>query len=111
LVKLQNSVFENDGGDLSAIRNRYDSLAVVNGSITQNESNLAAAPQLQANGVPSNASPLVNAGSRSVDGGLPTLDLAASPRQVGPSPDIGAFETASPASPKPSARCWGSCIA
>lgn len=101
LVKLQNSVFENDGaevlingGDLYAIRNRYDSLTVVNGVVAQNESNLTAAPQLQANGVPSNTSPLVNAGSRFVDGGLPAFDLAGNPRQVGTKPDIGAFETA-----------------
>jgi len=55
LVKLQNSVFENDGaeilingGDVFAIRNRYDSLTIVNGSLAQNENNLNAAPQLQA---------------------------------------------------------------
>lgn len=100
IVKLQNSVFENDGaevsidgGDLFAIRNRYDSLNVVNGSIAQNVSNINADPQLQASGLPSNSSPLVNAGSRFVDGGLPTLDLAANPRNVGTNPDLGAFET------------------
>jgi len=99
-VKLQNSVFDNDGaeisingGDLISIRNRYDSLSIVNGSLIQNESNLNAEPQLQANGVPSNASPLVNAGSKFVDGGLPALDLAANPRVIGTRPDIGAFET------------------
>lgn len=101
LVKLQNSVFENDGaevlingGDLYSIRNRYDSLTVVNGVIAQNESNLSTPPDLLANGRPSNTSPLVNAGSRFVDGGLPAIDLAANPRQVGTKPDIGAFETA-----------------
>jgi len=99
-VKLQNSVFDNDGaeisingGDLIAIRNRYDSLSVVNGSFLQNENNLNAVPQLQANGVPSNTSPLVNAASKFVDGGLPALDLAANPRVIGTRPDIGAFET------------------
>lgn len=99
-VKIQNSVFENDGaeisingGDLVSLRNRYDSLTVVNGSILQSEGLISALPQLQANGVPSNASPLVNAGSKFVDGGLPALDLAANPRVIGTRPDIGAFET------------------
>ena len=100
-VKLQNSVFDNDGGeviinggDVFAIRNRYDSIAVANGTIQQNSNNLTAAPQLQASGLPSNSSPLVNAGSRFVDGGLPAVDLAANPREIGTAPDIGAFETA-----------------
>jgi hypothetical protein len=101
LVKLQNSVFENDGaevvidgGNLYAIRNRFDSASVVNGSFVQDDNNLAAPPQLQSSGVPQNASPLVNAGTRFVDGGLPAIDLAANPREVGTRPDIGAFETA-----------------
>ncbi len=67
LVKLQNSVFDNDGsevivngGDVFAIRNRYDSLSITSGALQQNSNNLTAAPQLQSNGVPSNSSPLVN---------------------------------------------------
>lgn len=101
LVRLQNSVFDNDGGeviiaggDLYAIRNRYDSLSITSGALQQNSNNLTAAPQLQASGLPSNTSPLVNEGSRFVDGGLPALDLAANPREIGTNPDIGAFETA-----------------
>ncbi len=101
LVRLQNSVFDNDGGeviinggDLFAIRNRYDSITITSGAVQQNSNNLTASPLLLASGVPSNTSPLVNAGSRFVDGGLPALDLAANPREVGTNPDIGAFETA-----------------
>lgn len=101
LVKLQNSVFENDGaevvidgGDLYAIRNRFDSVSVVGGSFVQDDNNLADPPLLQSSGVPQNSSPLVNAGTRFVDGGLPAVDLAANPREVGTRPDIGAFETA-----------------
>jgi hypothetical protein len=101
VVKLQNSVFENDGaevtiqgGDVYAIRNRYDSLGITSGSLAQDDFNLSAAPQLQSSGVPQNGSPLVNAGSRFVDGGLPAVDLAGNPREVGVRPDIGAFETA-----------------
>jgi len=100
LIKIQNTVFENDGAEISvdggnvyAIRNRYDSINIANGGLMQDANNLSVPPQLGSNGVPSNASPLVNEGSRFVDGGLPVLDLAANPREIGTNPDIGAFET------------------
>jgi hypothetical protein len=101
LAKLQNNIFDNDtvevsmqGADLYAIRNRYDSIAVDAGLILQNQSNLSAPPQLGSNHVPNNASPVVNTASRFVDGGLPAIDLANNPREVGVRPDMGAFETA-----------------
>ena len=99
LVKLQNSVFENDGaevtingGNVFAIRNRYDSLAVTSGALVQNDDNLSAPPELQSSGVPLNTSPLVNAGSRFVDGGLPPSTWLAT--RAGHAPYRGAFEAA-----------------
>lgn len=100
-VRLTGNVFDNDGaeihidgGDLYASHNRYDSLSVSNGQQQSDLDNIAAPPLLLAGGVPQNASPVVNAGSRFVPGGLPTTDLADNPRLVGVDPDMGAFETA-----------------
>ncbi len=100
-VRLASSVFENDGAevvvtnaDLYASHNRYDSLTLSGGDLASNLDNISAPAQLQSNHVPTNGSPLVNAGTRFVPGGLPDKDLAANPRQVGVDPDIGAYETA-----------------
>jgi hypothetical protein len=101
LVQLFGNVFENDGSEVVvdganvyAGSNRYDSLSVSRGVLATNSNNISTAPLLQSSGVPQNASPLVNAGTRFVPGGLPALDLAGNPRKVGSDPDIGAFETA-----------------
>ncbi len=100
-VRLASNVFENDGAevvvtnaDLYASHNRYDSLALSGGDFLSNVDNISAPPQLQADHEPANASPLVNAGTRFVPGGLPQRDLAGNPRHVGVNPDIGAYETA-----------------
>lgn len=100
-VRLSGNVFDNDGpeividgGDLYASHNRYDSASIVNGQQLGNLSNIASPPLLMANGVPQNASPVVNAGTRFLPGGLPATDLADNPRLVGVDPDMGAFETA-----------------
>ncbi|HEY6940797.1 NosD domain-containing protein [Dokdonella sp.] len=99
-VELFGNVFENDGtevlvdgGDLYSSHNRYDSLSLTHGVLATNLDNISAAPLLQSSGVPQNNSPVVNAGTRFVPGGLPVLDLAAQPRLVGSDPDMGAFET------------------
>ena len=100
-VKLFGNVFENDGaeivvdgGNVYASHNRYDSLSLNNGTLATDLDNITAAPQLQSNGVPLTTSPVVNAGTRFVPGGLPALDLAGNARQIGTDPDMGAFETA-----------------
>lgn len=100
-VRLSSNVFDNDGaeividgGDLYASHNRYDSASIVNGQQQSNLDNIAVPPLLLASGVPQNASPVVNAGTRFVPGGLPTTDLADNQRLVGADPDMGAFETA-----------------
>lgn len=100
-VQLFSSVFENDGGEVAieggnlyASHNRYDSLSLTGGQLLTNLDNIASAPLLQAGGVPQNNSPVVNAGTRFVPGGLPARDLANNPRHVGTDPDMGAFETA-----------------
>ncbi|HEU4662771.1 MAG TPA: right-handed parallel beta-helix repeat-containing protein [Dokdonella sp.] len=99
-VELFGNVFENDGtevlvdgGDLYSSHNRYDSLTLAHGVLATNLDNISAAPLLQSSGVPQNNSPVVNAGTRFVPGGLPQLDLAGNPRLVGSDPDMGAFET------------------
>ncbi len=101
IVQLAGNAFDNDGAevvvtnaDLSVSHNRYDSLSFSGGSLITDLDNISAPAQLQASHVPANGSPLVNAGTRFVPGGLPSRDLAGQPRQVGVSPDIGAYETA-----------------
>ena len=101
IVQLAGNAFENDGAEvvvtnahLSASHNRYDSLAFSGGDLINDLDNISAPAQLQSNHVPANGSPLVNAGTRFVPGGLPSKDLAGNARQVGVNPDIGAYETA-----------------
>lgn len=100
VVRISSSVFDHtgieldvEGANLFLLRNRYDSLNLVRGAVLENIGNLSAPPQLLANGLPANGSPLVNAGSQFVPGGLPATDLTGGPRLVGTVPDIGAFET------------------
>ena len=100
-VQLASNIFENDGAevvvinaDLYASHNRYDSLSLSGGVMATNLDNISAPAQLGSNSVPANGSPVVNAGTRFVPGGLPTRDLAGNPRHVGVDPDMGAYETA-----------------
>ena len=99
-VRLSGNVFENDstevsvnGGNLYASHNRYDSLELTRGTFATNLGNISADPLLLSSGVPKNTSPVVNAGTRFVPGGLTLKDLANNPRLVGSDPDMGAFET------------------
>ncbi|MEO6689969.1 MAG: NosD domain-containing protein, partial [Dokdonella sp.] len=99
-VQLTSNVFENDGtevvingGNLYASHNRYDSLTLSRGVLATDLDNISATPLLQSSGVPQNGSPVVNAGTRFVPGGLTLKDLANNPRLVGDDPDMGAFET------------------
>ncbi len=99
-VSLSGNVFENDGseiyidgGNLYSSHNRYDSLSLLRGTQLSNLANISADPLLLSSGVPQNNSPVVNAGTRHLPGGLPEKDLANNPRLVGSNPDMGAFET------------------
>lgn len=95
---IANSVFDNDNielqldADVVVSHNRYDSSSFTGGSVITNLGNISQPPALQASGVPQVGSPLVNAGTRFVDG-QPGVDLAHSARIVGTHPDIGAYET------------------
>ncbi len=96
-AEIVNSVFDNDGielqldADVIVRNNRYDSASFSGGSVSSSN-NITSPPSLQASGVPMAGSPLINNGTRFVDG-APSVDLAHNPRQVGTNPDIGAYET------------------
>jgi hypothetical protein len=99
-VHLHGSVFESDGpevvidgGNLHAIHNRYDSLSIGRGTVMVETGTVTAPALLQIDGRPRPRSPLINAGTRSMPGGLPHTDLSGTTRLVGTQPDIGAFET------------------
>lgn len=98
---LYNSIFVRGGTDIYATanvlayRNRYDTLDFNNGAglLPDSGENTAAAPQLDGDYVPMVGSPMVNAGTPNVPGGLPGTDHAGSDRVIGFNVDRGALES------------------
>src|SRR5690606_15513420 len=77
------------------VRNRYDTLDFMNGAglLPGSGENTSAAPQLDVDYVPVVGSPMVNAGTANVPGGLPGTDHAGSDREIGFRVDRGALES------------------
>lgn len=98
---LYNSIFLRNGTDIYstanvyAYKNRYDTLSFQNGAglLPGSGDNTSASPQLDGAYVPQVGSPMINAGTSNVPGGLPGTDHAGSDRVTGYSVDRGALES------------------